>query len=298
MCRLFFHHHHHHQTRIVWFIKPASWRICASRCVCVFVCTPITHSLRQCCLLLCLLPNPFCFPFCWCQSGGCIVFAWIFLCLFWSISIGQIELVSSGRHARGTGTCSGLYTAQPSGNVLLKLLFSSARDAKDASSPADLPCLRLFRLFIYLSFSLTAFCLQENDRLSLPLCFVASFFICNSLSLTLILAYSFPSFSCHSSQLPSAMCFLPSGTELHLHHLSLFFCKRMALFILLLIAYLTGKVVHFINRHLHLKEVQLLLRTTGSGRKWKAVASSSNRLLHLQVLFKLLICVLSQLTVI
>ena len=176
MCRLFFHHHHHHQTRIVWFIKPASWRICASRCVCVFVCTPITHSLRQCCLLLCLLPNPFCFPFCWCQSGGCFVFAWIFLCLFWSISIGQIELVSSGRHARGTGTCSGLYMAQPSGNVLLKLLFSSARDAKDASSPADLPCLRLFRLFIYLSFSLTAFCLQENDRLSLPLCFVASFF--------------------------------------------------------------------------------------------------------------------------
>lgn len=127
-------------------------------------------------------------------------------------------------------TCSGLYMAQPSGNVLLKLLFSRARDAKDASSPADLPCLRLFRLFIYLSFSLTAFCLQENDRLSLPLCFVASFFICNSLSLTLILAYSFPSFSCHSSQLPSAMCFLPSGTELHLHHLSLFFCKRMALF--------------------------------------------------------------------
>lgn len=38
MCRLFFHHHHHHQTRIVWFIKPASWRICASRCVCVCLC--------------------------------------------------------------------------------------------------------------------------------------------------------------------------------------------------------------------------------------------------------------------
>lgn len=271
MCRLFFHHHHHHQTRIVWFIKPASWRICASRCVCVFVCTPITHSLRQCCLLLCLLPNPFCFPFCWCQSGGCIVFAWIFLCLFWSISIGQIELVSSGRHARGTQLalvctwlnrvamcCSSCCFREPGMQRMhhhqqICLVYDSF-----ASSSISLS---LWRHSVYKKM-IALVCLFVLWRLFL----YATLFL-----LLLYLHILSPLFlaTLHSSPRQCAFSQVALSSIYIISHSSS--ANEWHFFILLLIAYLTGKVVHFINRHLHLKKSSTAVENHW---QWKEVKGS------------------------
>lgn len=98
--------------------------------------------------------------------------------------------------------------------------------------------------FVSSSVSTTEFCLQENDRLSL---FCGVFFMCISFSLTV------PPFPLHSQFF--GHCVLPSGTELHLHHLSLSSTVKRHFFLSFVIAYLAGKVVHFINRHLHLKKL-------------------------------------------
>lgn len=143
-------------------------------------------------------------------------------------------------------------------------MFSPSRVAEGQSRQVGKMHHRQQIFLVYDSFasssiSRTEFCLQENDRLSLPLCFLASFYMhfflpyCSPLSLFTVLR-ELRSPKWHWAPFTSSFTL---------------FYKRKAFFISFVIAYLAGKVVHFINRHLHLKKCELLLRSTAEEVKCK-----------------------------